>query len=150
MTSPAIDIPNLLHLYAEHLDAGRFHEVARMFDHGCVVVYGEEIRGTQAVEKMCRSFIRVFSDGTPKTRHVVSNAIIEMDEDGLGASCRSLWTLLQATDALPLQVIGGGRYHDRFAVIEGTWRFTRRKYAGVDFWGDASAHLLCPAEKWEG
>ncbi len=150
MANAAIDIPNLLYLYAEYLDAGRFSNVAHMFDHGCMVVYGEEIRGAEALEKMVSGFIRIYEDGTPKTRHLTTNATIEMDDDEKGASARSLWTLFQATDTLPLQAIGGGRYHDRFALIDGKWHFTRREYAGVDFWGDASQHLLVAAEKWEG
>ncbi|HEX2795322.1 MAG TPA: nuclear transport factor 2 family protein [Croceicoccus sp.] len=150
MPNAAIEISNLLYTYAEHLDAGRFREVARMFDHGCMVVYGEEIHGIDALEQMVSCFIRVYDDGTPKTRHVTTNPIIDVATDERTASCRSLWTLLQCTPDLPLQLIGGGRYHDRFAVIDGKWEFTRREYAGVDFWGDASQHLLVPAEKWEG
>src|SRR5687767_2026459 len=110
MPDAAIDIPNLHFLYAEHLDAGRFQEVARMFDHGCVVVYGEEIRGAEAIAAMIGSFIRIYGDGTPKTRHLTSNIVVELADDGLTASNRSLWTLFQATDTLPPQVIGGGRY----------------------------------------
>jgi 3-phenylpropionate/cinnamic acid dioxygenase small subunit len=146
---PAIAIPNLLHLYAERLDAGDFTAVARMFDKGCVVVEGEEIKGADAIEAMCRSYIRVHPDGTPRTRHIVSNLILDIEDAGRSAKARSLWTLLQATEALPLQVIGGGRYHDRFALADGEWHFTRREYAGVDFWGEASGHLLRSADKWE-
>jgi len=149
MSDAAIAIPNLLHRYAELLDAGDFGGVARMFDHGHMVVEGQEIKGADALEAMMRSYIQVYADGTPKTRHVVSNAIIDLDADRRAASCRSLWTLFQATPDLPLQVIGGGRYHDRFAVIDGAWHFARRDYAQVDFWGEAGAHLLRSADKWE-
>lgn len=149
MKDAAIAIPNLLHRYAELLDAGDFGAVARLFDRGHMVVEGQEIRGAEALEAMMRSYVRVYADGTPKTRHVVSNAIVDVDADGRGASCRSFWTLFQATLDLPLQVIGGGRCHDRFALIDGAWHFSRRDYAQVDFWGEAGAHLLQSADKWE-
>ncbi len=141
MANPALDIPNLLYRYAELFDAGQFDAAARLFDHGCVVVGGRELHGAERIAAMWERLVRVHEDGTPRTRHLVSNPIIELSDDEAGANCRSQWTVLQATDALPLKVIGSGRYHDEFALIDGDWRFTRRDYAGVDFWGDTSAHL---------
>ncbi|MCB2087482.1 MAG: nuclear transport factor 2 family protein [Sphingomonadaceae bacterium] len=139
--NPALAIPNLLATYAEHFDAGRLEEAARLFDRGCVVVGGKELRGTEAITAMWRSFVHIYDDGTPRTRHLVSNPLIELAEDGESAACRSQWTVLQQADTLPLRVIGSGRYHDHFALADGAWHFTRRAYAGVDFWGDTSAHL---------
>lgn len=48
---------------------------------------------------------------------------------------------MQATDDLPLQIIASGRYHDRFARIDGEWCFVARDYRQLDFIGDLSRHL---------
>jgi len=145
-SNPALDIPNLLYRYADAIDAGRFDEAAALFDHGAVVVQGQRIEGCEAITTMWRRWVRLYPDDTPRTRHLVTNPLIELSDDGLTARCRSQWTLLQATDTLPLQVVATGRYDDRFALIDGRWHFTERRYAGVDLSGDMSAHLLQPVK----
>jgi SnoaL-like domain len=80
---------------------------------------------------------RLYSDGTPRTKHVLTNVIIEVDGDN--ANARSYVTVFQQTDALPLQPIACGRYVDRFERVSGEWRFTDRRLAGF-LLGDGSAH----------
>ena len=79
--------------------------------------------------------------GTPRTRHVVTNPIIEVDEAAGTATCRSCYTVLQQTETLPLQVIAAGRYLDTFARVDGQWRFASRDYSLFDMPGDLSQHL---------
>lgn len=141
MTEAALDIPNLLYRYADLFDAGKLADAAQLFDGGCVVADGHEIAGADNIEAMWRGFVHLYEDGTPRTRHLVTNPQISVDPANETAQCRSQWTVLQATENLPLQVIGSGRYADQFAKVDGAWRFTRREYAGIDFWGDTSAHL---------
>ena len=74
--------------------------------------------------------------------HVIANPIIEVDETAGTATCRSYYTVLQATDSLPLQVIAAGRYHDNFERADGKWRFSYRDYTLFDLAGDLSDHLL--------
>ena len=138
----ALEIPNLLYRYADAIDAGRFDDAAALFDQGAVLVQGQRIQGREAIAAMWRRWVRLYPDGTPRTRHLVTNPQIELSDDGLTARCRSQWTLLQAADNLPLQVVATGRYDDRFALLEGRWHFTERRYAGMDLMGDVSAHLL--------
>ena len=145
-SNPALEIPNLLYRYADAIDAGRFEEAAALFDHGAVVVQGQRIEGRDAIAAMWRRWVRLYPDGTPRTRHLVTNPLIELSDDGFTARCRSQWTLLQATDTLPLQVVGTGRYDDHLALFDGRWYFTERRYAGVDLSGDMSAHLLQPVK----
>jgi len=57
------------------------------------------------------------------------------------ASARSSYTVLQQTDALALQPIICGRYHDTFQRIDGRWWFATRTMF-VDLVGDLSHHLL--------
>jgi len=138
----SIDIPNLLYRYADLFDAGDFVGAARLFDHG-VLISGEHVlKGEDAIVAMWSALVRLYEDGTPRTRHLTTNPIITLAQDGLSAECRSQWTVLQATDTLPLQVVATGRYQDRFGVINGEWKFLERRYLQIDLSGDLSAHLL--------
>ena len=84
------------------------------------------------------------ADGTPRTKHVTTNPIIEVDEDAGTAICRSYYTVLQQTEESPLQTIVAGRYHDRFERVDGRWRFSYRDLTLIDMVGDVSRHLTHP------
>jgi 3-phenylpropionate/cinnamic acid dioxygenase small subunit len=142
--NPAIDIPNLLYAYADAIDDARFDDAAAFFDHGCVIVGGHEFRGREAIAKMWNQWVKLYECGTPRSRHIITNPIIRLSEDGQSATCQSQWTVLQSAPGFPLQVIGTGRYDDVFAVIDGEWAFTKRTYARTDLVGDSSAHTLQP------
>ncbi len=148
MPNPSIAIPNLLYRYAEAFDQGDFAAAAALFGHGALIAGGQRVAGTEAITAMWRQWVRLY-DGRPLTRHVTTNPIITLADDGLTASCRSTWTLLQAAPGLPLQVIASGTYHDRFAVIDGAWHFTERAYGPIDLMGDTRAHLLQTPENEE-
>ena len=144
MTSAALEIPALLARYADAFDAGDFAAAAQLFDGGCVVVDGREIAGAENITRMWKSFVILYDDGTPRTRHLVTNPAITLGEDGKSAECRSQWTVIQQVPGEALKLVGTGRYHDRFTHDGTSWRFARRDYAAVDFWGDASTHLKDP------
>ena len=139
--SGAIAISNLLYRYADLFDAGRLEEAARLFNRGCINVGGHDIFGETTIANFWRSFVILYDDGTPRTRHLVSNPQIIVSDDGQTATCTSQWTVLQQMDDTPLSIIGTGRYQDEFALTGGAWHFTRRTYGKVDFWGDTSNHL---------
>jgi 3-phenylpropionate/cinnamic acid dioxygenase small subunit len=145
-------IENLLYTYAERIDAGDFEGVAALFEGAVITVEGseDETRGREAVQRLYETTTRIYQDdGTPKTRHITSNAIVEIDEEAGSARCRSVFTVLQCTPDLPLQPIISGRYHDTFVregVREGVrgghaWRFASRHML-LDLFGDLSQHLL--------
>ncbi len=148
----AAAITSLLMTYAEHVDAGRWADVAAMFDHstyrvdhadsGLVSTY----EGAAQVRAFCEQ-TRVYPDGTPRTRHVVTNVVIDVDGDH--ASARSYATVLQQTDVLPLQAIASGRYVDRLERAGGGWRFTDRLITGF-LLGDRSQHVEWHAPAPEG
>lgn len=144
MTSSEVAITNLLYRYAEMVDAGRFEQLAdELFRHAHFVVApppAERIDGAAMAGLMVATTIR-HENGTPCTRHVVSNPIVEVDENAGTASCRSCYTVFQQTPTLPLQAVVTGRYHDRFARIGGRWWFTERDYTLIDMVGDISQHL---------
>jgi 3-phenylpropionate/cinnamic acid dioxygenase small subunit len=140
MSSSATEIANLLYRYAELMDGGELEAVAAMFRHARLKSGDALLDSTDMLENW-RRFVKIHPCGTPRTKHVVTNPIIEVDEAGSTASCRSYYTVLQATDTLPLQVIAAGRYHDEFERVDGKWRFSYRDYTLFDLKGDLSDHL---------
>ncbi len=135
-------IANLCFRYAELVDAGDFDGVSAMFEHATYGMVGRWLRGHEVGDTMRQSVI-VYDDGTPKTKHVTTNLLIELGDDGTTATCRSYFAVHQATPALPLQVITTGRYHDRFELAGGAWRFAERTIS-IDQVGDMTHHLVRP------
>jgi 3-phenylpropionate/cinnamic acid dioxygenase small subunit len=142
-----VAVCNLLYRYAELMDGGRFEDVADdLFGHAQFVVGPEETPKIDAAAMLVvlnRMVIR-HADGTLRTKHVITNPIVEVDEAAGTATCRSYYTVFQQTDTLPLQAIVSGRYHDRFERVDGRWRFSERDYTLVDMVGDVSQHLRVP------
>ncbi len=139
--SSAIEIANLLYRYGELMDAGDFGSIVKMFAHAKLkLVGGHEATGDDMLGIWQRMII-LYPCGTPRTKHVITNPIIEIDEAAGWATCRSVYTVLQATDGFPLQVIAAGRYHDAFTRIDGVWHFATRDYSMFDMQGDLSRHL---------
>jgi hypothetical protein len=137
-------IENLIYTYAERIDNGDLDGVADLFRDAEIVSTIHNVRhaGFAEVLQMYQKSCRIYeSSGTPLTKHVTTNVIIELDANGIEASARSYYTVIQATDALPLQPIICGRYRDRFRKVASTWQFARREMF-VDLIGDCSAHLL--------
>lgn len=141
MASDSDAIAALIYTYAERLDAGDFDGVAALFAQATFHSdrRPEVRRGTQQVLEVYRSTVAVY-DGSPCTKHVTTNVMIDIDEGGTTAAARSYFTVMQARPELPLQVIIAGRYHDRFARTDGTWHFTDRLIF-VDLVGDLRFHL---------
>ena len=82
---------------------------------------------------------RLYDDGTPRTKHVITNVNIQLDGDSATAS--SYATVFQQTDVLPLQPIASGRYLDRFDARRRSWRFADRLITGF-LLGDRSQHVV--------
>jgi 3-phenylpropionate/cinnamic acid dioxygenase small subunit len=143
MDSPR-EIERLLYTYAERLDAGDFEGVAALFAHADLGAEGgPAVHGRDAVLAMYRASVRLHADGTPRTRHVTTNVVVDVDEAAGTASARSCFTVFQQLDDFPLQAIIVGRYRDRFARTDGAWHFAERRML-LDLRGDLSRHLLIP------
>ncbi len=139
-------ITNLLYGYGERIDAGDFAGIGELLADARVSDESGrlDIRGTEAVRHLYEATTRLYPDtGTPKTKHVITNPIVEIDEARGSAECRSQYTVFQQTDTLPLQPIITGRYHHRFERVEGAWKITAHRFF-VDLVGDISQHLLVP------
>ena len=146
MADPAREIENLLYTYAERIDAGDLEGVADLFAHGRIAASAEAtpeqtFEGEDRVLALYRGSTRIYDDGSPHTRHVTTNSIIEVGEGANAASARSYYTVFQQVDDLPLQPIICGRYSDTFRRIKGRWWFDSRLMI-VDLVGDLSRHLL--------
>ena len=140
----ATQITNLLYTYAERMDAGDFKGASDLFTHATI----RRMRGDQEVLLDSRQLLEhwlevviVYPDGTPRTKHVVTNPIIEVDEEQGRATSRSYYTVFQQTDEVPLQPVASGRYHDRFERIDGAWRFAYRDYSMLDMVGSIGRHV---------
>ncbi len=146
MIDSARQIENLMYTYAERIDAGNLEGVAELFAHGRIVASPDApletvVAGRDEVLGMYQGSTRLYPCGTPRTKHVTTNAIIEADDDAGTASARSYYTVFQQLDDFPLQPIITGRYHDTFQRIDGEWWFDQRTML-VDQLGDLSRHLL--------
>ena len=143
-------ICNLLYRYAELMDQGRFEDIATELFAQTRFIVGPEGTPTLDSEAMLDIFRKTtirYNGGSLQTKHVVTNPILEIDEEAGTALCRSYYTVFQQTETLPLQPIVSGRYHDRFERVEGKWRFAERDYSKVDLIGDTSQHLTFPLQR---
>jgi ketosteroid isomerase-like protein len=141
MTGDADAVVSLLATYAARLDAGDFAGMAELFADADVVseASGMHVRGAAEVLEIFERSTRRLADGTPRTKHITTNAIVEVD--GEQATSRSYFTVVQQTDLLAMQPVIAGRYHDRFRRdASGTWRFERREII-IELTGDLREHL---------
>ena len=122
MPDTAREIENLVYAYAERIDAGDLAGVAELFrTDASRPRRRRRVRGRERVLKLYESSTRLYDDGTPRTRHVTTNVVVEVDDDAGTATARAYYTVFQQTDELPLQPIIAGRYHDTFHRVDGRW-----------------------------
>jgi len=136
-------IENLIATYAELVDAGDFAAVGELLVDATFTGGAGSVSGADATEAMLQDNVIVYDDGTPRTKHLVTNVAIEIDDEAGTAAARSYFTVLQAVAGLPLQPIASGRYQDRFERRDGKWRFVERRVR-TDLVGDMSRHLRRP------
>ena len=133
-------IENLIATYAELVDNGDFAGLGALLADATFTGSGAPVSGAATIEQMFRNMLIVYDDGTPRTKHVTTNIIIDADEQAGTAAARSYVTVFQARPGLALQAIMSGRYHDRFQRRDDHWHFTERRVL-IDLTGDLSGHL---------
>lgn len=138
------EILHLINSYGFTIDTGDLDGFASLFERGEWTVEGGTPNFGKEQVLATLSTVRIYPDGTPRTKHVTSNVDLEIDEDAGKATCQSYVTLFQQTDELPLQAIFAGHYFDEFVRLDGRWLFKKRliRHALV---GNLSAHLGSPA-----
>jgi 3-phenylpropionate/cinnamic acid dioxygenase small subunit len=145
-------IRNLIHRYSEAVDQGRFEVLDELFAAATVRMAtgagepGPAIEG-RTVSRTFGAGIILYADGTPRTRHLVTNTIIDVDGAAGRATARSCNTTLQQVPGRQIEIIATARYEDTFERAEGRWRFRDRiiRHSSVDgvhrdFIGDMSRH----------
>ena len=142
MLSDGDQVRNLLGRYCERLDAGDLDGVGALFADGRLTTEDGAVLASGAIEvaEFYRRGTRLH-EGSPRTKHLVVDTVLEPSADGGAMVARSSYLVLQAVDGvLPLQPIIAGRYLDSFERTETGWSWTERRFA-VDLMGDLAHHL---------
>jgi uncharacterized protein (TIGR02246 family) len=137
-------ITRLIYSYAERIDAGDFAGIAELFEDATLTFegFGEAVNGREAIERLYTRSTRRYEDGTPKTKHVMTNVIVDVDEEGATAASRSYFTVLQAVPGeLALQPVIAGRYRHTYQNVDGHWRVATM-HVIIDLTGDLGHHML--------
>jgi hypothetical protein len=135
------DITSLVHSYALLLDRGDTDAVAELFRHATwrSEPNGQVLRGMDQIRPVYEQLKT--PEGSPRTKHLLTNLTVEVDPGDITASALCYWTVLQNVESgRAINIILSGQYADRFEKSEGTWRFADRLIV-VDLTGDASADL---------
>ena len=118
-------ITKLIYTYAERIDAGDFAGVAEVFADATLTFegFGDAVAGRDAIAALYARTTRRYEDGTPRTKHVMTNVMVDVADDGRTASSRSYFTVLQAVPGeLALQPVIAGRYRHTYTFAEDRWR----------------------------
>jgi hypothetical protein len=132
------EITALIHEYASRLDRGDLDGVAALFAHAELrSTRDDRVRRGAAEARTLYDPVVIYDDGTPRTMHQITNVSVQVD--GPQARARSYFTVLQVTGQ-GLHPILAGEYRDRFALVDGRWRFAERVFDARLF-GDLSRHM---------
>ncbi len=124
--------------YCDSIDRGDLDGCAALFRGGRWGIAGQLAEGEAAVRALLANV--TLYDGVPRTRHLMSNVLIEVAADGNRASARSCIMVMQGVPPdFPLQAIFIGSYRDVFVREREQWCF-RERVIVPDLVGDLSRH----------
>jgi 3-phenylpropionate/cinnamic acid dioxygenase small subunit len=150
----ALDVEQIRRIilrYPERVDRGDFAGVGELLagvrfggttGRNAAPVPENQLRALTAAdaEALYRSSVLTYKDGLPGTKHLITNIDIAFPDDAGTANARSYYSVLQALEDFPLQIVISGRYEDVFRRTADGWRLDiRREYA--DLTGDLSRHV---------
>jgi 3-phenylpropionate/cinnamic acid dioxygenase small subunit len=148
-TADKLAITELLYRYAELIDAGDFDAVGQLLGRATFAgTRSAQTSGAEAIAKLFAMTTRRYPEqgNTPRTRHLVLNPIVDVDDRA--ATARSTFCVVQNAETVPLQPIVVGRYFDSFSCDDDGWYFTERQ-VDVQMIGDISAHLMFDPRDFE-
>jgi hypothetical protein len=132
-------IARLIFAYCSRLDAADFEGMASLFENGTWHIDPETVRhGRDEVRAWLEETLIVYGDKLG-TRHIISNIVTDVADDGQTAVSSSYVHVTQVTEDFPLQLISQARYQDSFAKTDGEWHFVDRRVLS-DGIGDMSHH----------
>ncbi len=137
-------ITKLIYTYAERIDDGDFAGVGELFAHATLTFegFGDAVTGRDAIQALYSRSTRRYEDGTPRTKHVMPNVMVDVDDPGGTARSRSYFTVLQAVPgALALQPVIAGRYRHTYELVDSAWRVATM-HITIDLVGDLGHHML--------
>jgi 3-phenylpropionate/cinnamic acid dioxygenase small subunit len=138
------EIADLLHGYADAVDARDWVGVAALFIPGAEADYGDLgglQQGTAAIIGHCAGALERFA----ATQHLIGNVRISFATEGCSATttCSFLAVHLRHGGADPFVV--GGRYNDEVILTPDGWRIARRQLRPI--WRGVHAMGLGPAAR---
>jgi hypothetical protein len=127
MICPAIEkdeIREVMARYCHALDSGRYGDVARLFteDGQWTTDYDSAI-GPAAIEAVLTRNVPRKGEG-PQRKHFIANVIIDLAGDA--ADARSDYLIIRESENGLIPVMGG-TYLDKFAKVDGVWKFKRKE-----------------------
>lgn len=132
-------IRKLIHAYGDAIDRAEFERTASLFAHGSWRAHdGPRLNGQELGESLRRR-VTLYEDGTPRTRHLLTNIDIDVDEEGGTARARTYGTIVQGVTQGDLRWVSTFVYDDEFARTDGRWHFTER-WLHRSMVGDPSMH----------
>ena len=137
-------ITKLIYTYAERIDAGDFAGVADVFAHATLTFEGfdDPVTGRDDIAALYARTTRRYEDGTPRTKHVMTNIMVDVADDGETAASRSYFTVLQAVPGeFALQPVIAGRYRHTYIRLDGHWEVASM-HITIDLVGDLGHHML--------
>ncbi len=138
------EIEALVYSYGAMIDSGDMDGVVALFKDATwrSAATGQGLRDPAAVRAVYDRIV-LYEDGTPRTKHVLTNLKVEFAPDGQSATGSSYFTVLQGVvPGEPLEAVVAGRYDDRYERgPDGRWRFAERLLTG-QLSGDQSRHFL--------
>jgi 3-phenylpropionate/cinnamic acid dioxygenase small subunit len=124
------EIAATVHRYAELLDGGDVEGVVALFSRATwrSAATGTVLRTPEELRALYASLVP--ADGSaPRTRHLMHNLVIEMDDGADDASARCCYTVLEGGDpGAPLRVLLVGRYEDRYHRGDHGWHLADRVF----------------------
>lgn len=134
-------IERLLTAYCWGIDTGNFESTAALFGEDGLygLVDAGAARGADQVLGMFRASVRTY-DGVPRTRHVITNLVIDVDHGGTTGSARCYVQVIHQPPGEEIRPIVVGTYLDRVHLVGDEWQFAERRMH-LELVGNLTSHL---------
>ena len=136
-----LEIERLLMDYCWGIDTGDFAFTSALF--GEAGLYGlvgaGAARGAQQVLGMFQASVRTY-DGVPRTRHVITNIVIDVADDAQTGTARCYVQVIHQPPGEEIRPIVVGTYLDSVHRVGDHWEFAERRMH-LELVGNLESHL---------